>query len=177
MVFHKALFLDQCCFCYVLMSANNVQSKNKEMIKTFIEWCERNRLVINKVKTIAISFNQPQEVQFEWPSIKIYDTVIKYSEQLKFLGCVSTCATTQLEACQYTRRRSNGQMETAPAVGKRQIHTRISRSESGRHALPCVDPLRTHFAHASPPAYCCSYACNQRMCHIACVVAQAETQP
>jgi hypothetical protein len=65
----------------------------------------------------------------------------------------------------------------APAAGERQIHARISRSESGRHALPCVYPLRTHFAHASPHAYCCPYACNQRMCHIACVVAQVETQP
>jgi hypothetical protein len=37
------------------------------------------------VKTIAISFHQPQKVHFECPSIKIYDTVIKYSEQLKFL--------------------------------------------------------------------------------------------
>jgi hypothetical protein len=65
----------------------------------------------------------------------------------------------------------------APAAGKRQIHARISRSESARHALPCVYPLRTNFAHASPLAYCCPYACNQRMCHIACVVAQVETQP
>jgi hypothetical protein len=64
----------------------------------------------------------------------------------------------------------------APAAGKRQIHARISRSESGRHALPCVYPLRTHFAHASPLAYCCPYACNQRMCHITCVVARVETQ-
>jgi hypothetical protein len=38
----------------------------------------------------------------------------------------------------------------------------------GRHALPCVYPLRTRFAHASPLAYCCPYAC---------VVAQVETQP
>jgi hypothetical protein len=55
----------------------------------------------------------------------------------------------------------------APAAGKRQIHARISRCESGRHSLPCVYPLRTHFAHASPLAYCCPYAC---------VVAQVETQ-
>jgi hypothetical protein len=55
-----------------------------------------------------------------------------------------------------------------PAAGKRQIHARISRSESGRHALPCVYPLRTHFAHAPPLAYCCPYAW---------VVAQVETQP
>jgi DNA gyrase inhibitor GyrI len=67
-------------------SANNVQSKIDEIINTFIKWFERNRLVINKEKTIAISLHQPQKVHFECPSIKIYDTVIKYSEQLKFLG-------------------------------------------------------------------------------------------
>jgi hypothetical protein len=38
------------------------------------------------VKTIAISSHQPQKVHFECPSIEIYDTDIKYSEQLKFLG-------------------------------------------------------------------------------------------
>jgi hypothetical protein len=76
------------------------------------------------------------------------------------LGCVSTCATTQLEACQYARRRSNDQTETCTSSR--------SRSESGRHSLPFVYPVRTHFAHASPLAYCCPYAC---------VVAQVETQP
>jgi DNA gyrase inhibitor GyrI len=65
-------------------TANNVQSKIDEIINKLIEWFERNRLVINKEKTIAISFYQPQKVYFECPSIKIYDTVIKYSEQLKF---------------------------------------------------------------------------------------------
>jgi hypothetical protein len=67
-------------------SANNVQSKINEMIHKFIEWFERNRLVINTAKTIAIPFHHPQKVHFECPSIKIYDTDIKYSEQLKFLG-------------------------------------------------------------------------------------------
>jgi hypothetical protein len=33
-------------------------------------------------------------------------------------GCVSTCATTQLEACQYARRRSNDQMETCTSSRK-----------------------------------------------------------
>jgi hypothetical protein len=67
-------------------SDNNVQSKINEMINKFIEWFQRNRLVINKVKTIAISFHQPQKVHFECPSINIYDRDIKNSEQLKFLG-------------------------------------------------------------------------------------------
>jgi hypothetical protein len=86
----------------------------------------------------------------------------------------------QLRSLRHASTQEDGQtirQKHAPAAGKRQIHARISRSESGRHALPCVYPLRTHFAHASPLAYCCPYACNQRMCHITCVVAQVETQP
>jgi hypothetical protein len=67
-------------------NTNNVQSKINEMINKFIERFERNRLGINKEKTTAISFHQPQKEHFECPSIKIYDTDIKYSEQLKFLG-------------------------------------------------------------------------------------------
>jgi DNA gyrase inhibitor GyrI len=56
------------------------------MINKLIEWIEGNRLVINKAKTIAISLHQPQKVHFECPSIKIYDTGTKYSEQLKFFA-------------------------------------------------------------------------------------------
>jgi hypothetical protein len=37
---------------------------------------------------------------------------------LRSLGCVSTCATTQLEACQYARRRSNDQAETCTSSRK-----------------------------------------------------------
>jgi hypothetical protein len=77
----------------------------------------------------------------------------------------------QLRSLRHASTQEDGQTirwKHAPAAGKRQIHTRISRSESGRHALPCVYSLRTHFAHASPLAYCCPYAC---------VLTQVETQP
>jgi hypothetical protein len=77
----------------------------------------------------------------------------------------------QLRSLRHASTQEDGQTirrKHAPAAGKRQIHTRISRSERGRHALPGVYPSRTHFAHASPLAYCCPYAC---------VVAQVETQP
>jgi hypothetical protein len=67
-------------------SANDVQRKINRTINALTEWFERNRLIINKEKTIAISFHQPQKVQFECPSIKLYDTVINYTEHTKFLG-------------------------------------------------------------------------------------------
>jgi hypothetical protein len=45
-----------------------------------MEWFEKNKLIINKEKTVAISFHQPQSVHFECPLVKLYDTVINYSE-------------------------------------------------------------------------------------------------
>jgi predicted GTPase len=67
-------------------SVNVVQRKINETINKLREWFERNRLIINKEKTIAISFHQPQKVQPECPSIKLYDKVINYTEHTKFLG-------------------------------------------------------------------------------------------
>jgi hypothetical protein len=55
-------------------------------INKLTPWFERTRLIVNKDKTIAISFNQPQKYIFESPSIKFHDIVIKYSEHSKFLG-------------------------------------------------------------------------------------------
>jgi DNA gyrase inhibitor GyrI len=57
-----------------------------ETINKLTEWFERNRLIINKEKTIAISFHHPQKVQLECPSIKLYDTAINYTDHSKFLG-------------------------------------------------------------------------------------------
>jgi hypothetical protein len=67
-------------------SVNDVQSKINETINKLTVWFERNRLIINKENTIAVSFHQPQKVHFECPPIKFQDTVIKYSEHSKFLG-------------------------------------------------------------------------------------------
>jgi DNA gyrase inhibitor GyrI len=67
-------------------SVNNVQSKVNDTINKLTEWFEKSKLIINKAKTMAISFHQPQKVHFECPLIKLYDTVINYSEHLKFFG-------------------------------------------------------------------------------------------
>jgi hypothetical protein len=45
-----------------------------------------NRLIINKEKTVAVSFHQPQKVRAKSPQIKMQDTVINYTEHIKFLG-------------------------------------------------------------------------------------------
>jgi predicted GTPase len=67
-------------------SPNAVQRKTSETINKLTEWFERNSLIINKEKTIAISFHQPQKIQPECPSIKVYYKVINYEEHTTFLG-------------------------------------------------------------------------------------------
>ncbi|PNF39304.1 hypothetical protein B7P43_G16557 [Cryptotermes secundus] len=67
-------------------SVNVVQRKINALINKLTEWFESNRLIINKEKTIAISFHQPQKIQPECPPIKLYDKVINYTEHTKFLG-------------------------------------------------------------------------------------------
>jgi hypothetical protein len=46
-------------------STNDIQRKMNETINKLTEWFERNRSIINKEKTIAISFHHPQKVQYE----------------------------------------------------------------------------------------------------------------
>ncbi|PNF22171.1 hypothetical protein B7P43_G05759 [Cryptotermes secundus] len=80
------LFADDTTILITGNSIDSVQSKVEETVKKLSEWFERNRLIINKEKTIAISFHQLQNLHFQCPPIKFHDTSIKYSEYSKFLG-------------------------------------------------------------------------------------------
>jgi hypothetical protein len=53
----------------IFITGNNANDvKNKiNTIDALTNWCEINRLIINKKKTVAISFHQPQKVQAESP--------------------------------------------------------------------------------------------------------------
>jgi hypothetical protein len=62
-------------------NASDVKGKIQATINALTNWCERNRLIIDKGKTTVTSFHQPQKVQVESPPIKMYDTVINYTEQ------------------------------------------------------------------------------------------------
>jgi hypothetical protein len=70
-----------------------------------------------------------------------------------------------------TVKRSDGNKNQHPERGE---YTHVSPGLWERET--CVT-LRLPLAHAPPLAYRCPYECNQCMCHIACVVAQVETQP
>jgi hypothetical protein len=67
-------------------SINNVQSNANITINKLTEWFDKNKLIINKEKTTALLFHPPQKVHLEYPLLKLQDTVINYSEHLKFLG-------------------------------------------------------------------------------------------
>jgi hypothetical protein len=67
-------------------STNEIQRKINKTINILIEWFEQNRLIINKEKTIAISFHHPQKVKSVGPLIKFNDIDITYTEHTKFLG-------------------------------------------------------------------------------------------
>jgi DNA gyrase inhibitor GyrI len=67
-------------------NASDVKGKINATINALTNWREWNRLIINKEKTIAISFHQPQKVQVESPPMKVYDTFINYTEHTNFLG-------------------------------------------------------------------------------------------
>jgi hypothetical protein len=54
-------------------------------INELTRWFERNWLIINKEKTIAIPFHHSQKVQLECPSIKLHGTAIKYTDHSKLL--------------------------------------------------------------------------------------------
>jgi hypothetical protein len=63
-------------------STDSVESNVEETVNKLSECSERNRLTINKEKTIAISFHQPQNLNFQCAPIKFHDTSIKYSKFL-----------------------------------------------------------------------------------------------
>jgi hypothetical protein len=67
-------------------SANDLQSKINETVTKLTEWFQRNRLSINKEKTIAISFHHPQKIQLKCPSVQLYDMAINYIDHSKLLG-------------------------------------------------------------------------------------------
>jgi hypothetical protein len=62
-------------------SGNDIQRKINKTINKLTGWFERNRLIIDKEKTIAIPFHHPQKVQLKCPSIKLYGTAINYTVQ------------------------------------------------------------------------------------------------
>jgi hypothetical protein len=62
------------------------KAKANITINKLTEWFDKNKLIINKEKTTALLFYHPQKVHLECPSPKLHDTVINYSEHLKFLG-------------------------------------------------------------------------------------------
>lgn len=112
MVFHRVQFLDQHYSLYIYI--NDLESHLKQVKPTFfaddtsvfisghsihsiqtevdttmnqlVEWFERNRLIINTQKTVAISFHHIQNNKPECPTINIRNKTITHTDSTKFLG-------------------------------------------------------------------------------------------
>jgi ribosomal protein L31E len=78
-------FADDTSIFISAKSVNRVQGKVNVTINKLTEWFNRNKLIINQEKTTAILFHQPQKVHFEFPLIKLDDSVINYLDHLQFL--------------------------------------------------------------------------------------------
>jgi DNA gyrase inhibitor GyrI len=50
---------------FIAGNSADIQRKMNKTINKLTGWFERNRLIINKEKTIAIPFHHPQKVQLE----------------------------------------------------------------------------------------------------------------
>ena len=60
------------------------------MVRQFVQWFEKNRLIINVGETtavsLAVSFHHIQNNNFECLSIKLDNKCVMYSESTKLLG-------------------------------------------------------------------------------------------
>lgn len=63
-----------------------LESYIKGTMNQLHNWFEDNKLIINKGKTIAMSFHHVQNKYPEKPVIKYESTIIPYSSSVKFLG-------------------------------------------------------------------------------------------
>lgn len=65
---------------------NNIQLHIEQTINQLTEWFTRNRLIVNKEKTIAISFHHTQSKNSERPVVQYQNEILHYSGNTKFLG-------------------------------------------------------------------------------------------
>lgn len=61
---------------------SNIQNTTDKLIK----WFETNRLIVNKEKTVAISFHLIQNKNIDLPIIPYQDETVNYVSETKFLG-------------------------------------------------------------------------------------------
>ena len=67
-------------------SIHSIQTEVDTTMNQLVEWFERNRLIINTQKTVAISFHHIQNNKHECPTINIGNKTITHTDSTKFLG-------------------------------------------------------------------------------------------
>ena len=82
----STFFADDTSLFITALDTNSIQFKIDKTMDQVLQWFEKNRLIINREKTIAMSFHHIQNKTYNQPVIKFYDQTINYSTNTKFLG-------------------------------------------------------------------------------------------
>ena len=65
---------------------NTIQANVDTTVKQLLRCFEKNRLLININKTVAMSFHNRQNNNIQCPTIKLHDQTISFTNSIKFLG-------------------------------------------------------------------------------------------
>ena len=65
---------------------NTVHANVDTTVKQLLQWFEKNRLLININKTVAMYFHNRQNNNVQYPTIKLHDKTISFINNIRFLG-------------------------------------------------------------------------------------------
>jgi len=75
------------------MTGKNINelASNLDTLNNIISWCDTNRLIIKKDKSLAFGFYHKLNKNIAFPDIILKDREITYTSQLKVLGAWIKC--------------------------------------------------------------------------------------
>ena len=80
------LFADDTSIFISGRSMENIQSDIRDTVNQLSQWFQKNRLIINKEKTVAMHFHHIQNSTIDCPQIKLGAKSVTYANSTKFLG-------------------------------------------------------------------------------------------
>ena len=80
------LFADDTSILLTGENKSSIDSNIQNTTDKLIKWFETNRLIVNKEKTVAISFHLIQNKNIDLPIILYQDETVNYVSVTKFLG-------------------------------------------------------------------------------------------
>jgi len=75
------------------MTGKNINelASNLDTLNSIISWCDTNRLIINKDKSLALGFPHKLNKNIAFPGIILKDGQNTYASRLKVLGAWRNC--------------------------------------------------------------------------------------